>query len=584
MNKQIWSLLNNFRSAIELRDYIVQIAACFVWLKQTETQVIEQQDRFDYSINSIDVHQLVYKLNHAVGIETIFMPECRDKLNGEQTLHLMKSLQELLKAKIITFKDLSDTLKFMSLDLGKSGYMPHVPDELTMLGIKILGDRTQSVYCPFSTGYYFSSRLPAESRKCGEAKVAADVFFAEVDNFLLDTDFPIVHSDFIHNPHYLGDGGLHQFQSAIAFPPLNQKYDKFDVNDIWGRFPESSLTGDVYHLRHMLAQSTDLVICFVSNNFLFRTAAGEKHFKQDILNQGILKAVISLPAGLLSNTTIPVSIVVLDKNSSTKTVNFIDASTEGFIEKSSRIRNRLVNVNQIIEAFNAETDSEISKQCSIEDIVANEYNLSPSRYVLSEQEQKLTNFLATHKTAKLEELVDIIRPQAVKHEDDADTVFTEYNLSSLNSIGEVVGEGKKIQVGMNNLSRANKQVINPNDVLVVCKGAVGKVGIATEGIAEKAIASQAFSILRIKPHITSITSEALYQYLTSDFGLLQLSSFTTGTSAMMLSAKDLAALPIPLFSAEKLNQIKEVRQKIVNTNQQIKSLKSDIENLNNSWL
>jgi type I restriction enzyme M protein len=584
VNKQIWSLLDSFRGALDTHDYIVQLAACFIWLKQTETQVIDEQDRFDASIDATSIHSLPIKLDHAVGIVTIFFPKRRDKLSGEQIFHLMRALQDLLKAKVVTFSDLSKILKQMSADFGKAGYFPYVPEELVTLGNDLLGAKTDSVYCPFNTGYYFANGLPKASIKVGETKSNADNYLAEIDNFLLDSDFHIVQNDPISMPYYMGDGGLKQFQSAISLPPLNQKYPKQQVHDTWGRFPESSLTGDVYHLRHMLAQATDWVVCFVSNNFLFRSAAGEKQFKQDVLNQGMLKAVISLPAGLLSNTTIPVSIVVLDKSNSTKTINFIDASTEGFIEKSTRIRNRLVNVNQIIDAFNAETDSEISKQCSIEDIVANEYNLSPSRYVLSEQEQNLTNFLASHKTAKLEALVDIIRPQAVKHEDNADTAFTEYNLSSLNSIGEVVGEGKTIQVGMNNHSRVNKQVLHPNDVLVVCKGAVGKVGMATNDIAENAIASQAFSILRIKPHIASITSEVLYQYLTSEYGQLQLSSLATGTSAMMLSSKDLAAMPIPLFSAEKLSQIKEVRQQIIDTNQQIQSLKNNIKVLNNSWL
>jgi type I restriction enzyme M protein len=121
-------------------------------------------------------------------------------------------------------------------------------------------------------------------------------------------------------------------------------------------------------------------------------------------------------------------------------------------------------------------------------------------------------------------------------------------------------------------------------VLVVCKGAVGKVGFVGDDVDDNAIASQAFSVLRVKSHINSITAEVLYQYLTFKYGQQLLSELATGTSALMLLAKDLNTLEIPLFSAEKLNQIKEVRQKIVNTNQQIESLKSDIENLNNSWL
>lgn len=107
--------------------------------------------------------------------------------------------------------------------------------------------------------------------------------------------------------------------------------------------------------------------------------------------------------------------------------------------------------------------------------------------------------------------------------------------------------------------------------------------IVDKEIADNAIASQAFSILRIKPHIISITSEALFQYLISKMEQLQLSSMVTGTSALTLSSKDLSALQVSLFDAEKLLQLKEVR-KIADTYITIEQLNNKINGQNDCWL
>jgi type I restriction enzyme M protein len=578
VNKQIWSLLEKLQGSLELREYIVQLAACFAWLKLSEDKKLDVETEFTGAATGDQLERVMLRC------VTVCYDPRPTKLSDEQLTQIMESLKNLLKANAITYEDLSNTLKQLFSNAGRAYGEEDIPAELCELGVNLLGDKNNSVYLPFGRGYHFAHQLPETSEVFGESRIATDVFLAEVHSILLDRKFEITQTDPLTCPSLIGDGGLKQFDSALAFPPLNIKYGKNDINDIWGRFPEKSLMGDVYHLRHMLSQSTDLVVCVVSNGFLFRSAAGEKQFKQDILKNNWLKTVISLPSNLLSSTGISINIVVLDKNKLNNTVNFIDASGDNFIEQESRTRNKLINVDQIIELYQSDTDSKLSKQCSIEEIAENDFNLSPSRYVLSDEEKGLIDFLKSYETAKLEDLVEIIRPQALKHDENSDITFTEYNLASMNTIGEIAGEGKKINVNSDELNRANKQTIKPNDILVVCKGAVGKIAIVGEHINENSIASQAFSILRIKPHINNVTNEALYQYLISGFGQLQFKTITTGTSALMISAKDLNALQVPLFNAEKLSQIKEVRQQVVDTHNQIEALNQQITSLNNSWL
>tara|TARA_R110001583_G_scaffold75830_1_gene208356 strand:+ start:24486 stop:26222 length:1737 start_codon:yes stop_codon:yes gene_type:complete len=578
VNKQILSLISAYRGKLSTETFTEILAACMAWLKLSSNGKLDDEHDFKGTASK---ELLAKVLNNCVDVH--FSSEKWD-IDDAQLTKLLNSLLELIKANVVSYTELSEVIKHLHYSEGKNSSLFTVPVELAELGAKLIGDNTQSVYCPFLGGSDFAMQWPKAVEKCGESLVGSEVFFAEVHSILLENKFDTVNANPIYTPYYIGDGGLKQFDASIAMPPIGMKLQVDKINDIWGRFPEKSLMGEVYFLRHMLAQTSNTVVCFVANGFLFRTAAGEKQFKQDVVNQNWVKAVIALPNNLLSNTSISISILVLDKNKNDTKVKFIDASSDIFTDKSSRTRNRLVNIDKILEAYSSIEASDISSNAVPGQLIENDYNLSPNRYVFSDESKEVKEYLRQFKTAKLEDLVDIIRPQAVKHVEDGVENFYEFNLSNLDDVGFVSGEGKQICVSQNDISKANKQAIKANDVLVVCKGAVGKIGFADGNIGDNAIASQAFSILRVKPYVKEITAEALYQYLTSKYGQQLLVELATGTSALMLSAKDLNTLDVPLYPAEKLDEISEVRQKVINIFQQIEGLKSDVKQLNESWL
>ena len=181
------------------------------------------------------------------------------------------------------------------------------------------------------------------------------------------------------------------------------------------------------------------------------------------------------------------------------------------------------------------------------------------------------------------DLVEIVRPQAIKHDETGDCVFIEHNLTSLNSAGQLTGEGKIVKVSTKEASKAEKQRILPGDVLVSCRGAVGRVALIDFPIADNLLASQAFAILRLKTHVTGMSSAALYQYLISEYGQVQLSGLVTGTSAQMLSAKDLSNIAIPIFAAKEIAELGDVRARVLEKHNQLVELQTEIEHLNMSF-
>ncbi|MCD9504608.1 N-6 DNA methylase [Photobacterium phosphoreum] len=573
MKKQILSLLDALRGANELSVFTEQFSACCAWVKLNKINKLNEE----HSVKE----QLQKVMDDCVSVQ--YHAESWS-LSDDALLQLVTSLQQLVRAKAISYQDLSVAITSLLEESGKRYGQLTIPDELTHLGVSLLGDKVESVYCPFTAGYEFAHKLPLGSLAEGETPLRLDEFYAKVQNVLLERNFRVNCNDPIFTPTLIGDGGLKQFQSSIAMPPLGQKYPKSDIHDIWGRFPEKSLMADVYQLRHMLAHVSDIVVGFVTNGFLYRSAAGEKLFKQDVLEKNWLKAVISLPSNLLSSTSIPLSIVVFDKQKTNDSVLFIDTSSEHFIDKSSRVRNKLTNIDQILSIYNSLDNSGFSKLCSITDIEAMDYNLSPSRYVLTNEDMALQKFLEQYPTVKLSELVEIVRPQAVKHDADADAEYIEHNLTSLNTIGQLEGAGKLIKVATKDIAKVEKQKIQEGDVLVSCRGAVGRIALIDDNIEDNVIASQAFAILRLKPYVDNVSSVALYQYLISKFGQQQLSGLVTGTTAQMLSAKDLSNIEIPVFSAEKLAELESVRLNVLDAHQKIIELQKDIEEINLSWI
>lgn len=578
MKKQIWSLLDSFKHVDDTTAFNEVFAACCAWLKLSKAGQLD--DLHDYD-GLATKDKLVLFLNDCVDVnfESTKWGQTDEELN-----HLVKSLRGLLNAKVITFKDLSDTItEFRSRGSKRTGEFT-IPIEICELGVGLLEEKVQTVYCPFTNGYDFALNLPDGIKKFGETNDQSELFYSEVHCLLLGKKFHLVNSDPIFSPSFIGEGGLQQFDNSIAMPRFNLKFEKDQINDIWGRFPEKSYMSEVYYLRHMLAQTKNRIVFFVPNGFLFRSSAGEKQIKQSLLDKGWISAVIALPSNLLPHTQVQFSALVLDKTKTDSNIKFIDASGDDFMYKASRTQNKLVNIQSILESYHSTDEKDWSKYAHAADIVDSDFNLSASRYVLSDKEIALNSFLASHKTKPLDELAEIIRPQPVKHDEKGIVTFKEFNVSSLNEIGELTNQSKYIKVNALEQKRVRKQAIISKDILVVCKGSIGKVGIVSNQVEENAIASQSFAILRIKPHETGVTSESLYQYLLSEYGQSQLTMLATGTNALMLSSNDLKSIRVPLFTIEKLKQIDEIRNNTIKAQRQIEKLKEDIRNLNINWM
>lgn len=459
-----------------------------------------------------------------------------------------------------------------------------IPDELCELALLLVSGNLNKVYCPFEKGCDFILYLPTNKDVTIETSSENDVFYAKIQSTLLNQPVKIIKTDPINAPRQIISNSLKQFDAVIAMPPMGAKINKEPLTDLWGRFPESSLMAEVYFLRHMLAHTKEQAVCFVSDAFLFRTAAGERLFKENVIENNWLEGVIALPNGLLNNTSISVNALVFNKTRSDRNIKFLNASGDTFIEKHSKSRDKLRNVTLILNEFNNHLIGDLSAHASPFDISNNEYNLSPARYVKSGADKKLETFMSHFKTLQLKELVDIFRPQALQHDENGDTVLHEYGANNLNDINHLSGEPRVVRVNRHQLKRVEKQKVQSNDVLVVCRGAVGKVAFVPEKISNNAVANQAFTILRVKPGCHRMTPQALFQYLNSEYGKHQLTALATGTTAPMLSSKDVQAFTVPAFSKEQQEAFEEAHQQAIEKQEKIDTLQKELADLRSNLI
>ena len=152
-------------------------------------------------------------------------------------------------------------------------------------------------------------------------------------------------------------------------------------------FVSSSQTG-VRSIEHFLIENglnllsdKGKLIILIPQGFLFKSAKLDIAIRKHLVESGVLEKIVSLPAGVLTSTAIPVTILVLNKAKSDTSVNFVDGAQ--FAYQRSRTR-KVLDYERLIIALQSSEESEFSKEISAEQIRENEFNLLVNRYFLPE--------------------------------------------------------------------------------------------------------------------------------------------------------------------------------------------------------
>ena len=217
---------------------------------------------------------------------------------------------------------------------------------------------------------------------------------ARMNAFIHDMEAEIGLGDTMHRPAFTeGEGKLRLFDLVTANPMWNQKFDsKTYENDTYERFsrgvPPSS-SADWGWVQHMAAhlKPTGKMAVVLDTGAASRGSGNtgsnkERDVRKQFVEADLIEAVLLLPDNLFYNTTAPGVVIVLNrKKRRPGEIVVINASK---LFTKGRPKNHLEDghVQQITEAYHEwKTVEGLAAVITKEEVVKNDYNLSPSRYV-----------------------------------------------------------------------------------------------------------------------------------------------------------------------------------------------------------
>jgi type I restriction enzyme M protein len=345
------------------------------------------------------------------------------------------------------------------------------------------------------------------------------------------------------------------YDTAAAILPLGQRIDpQWLDRAVPGRFPERTSSAAVLGIRQLLAVTRTRIVVAVQNSLLFSSGA-ENSLREDLLKRGLLRAVVALPGGLLSGTSLALSVLVIDLRGGIDQVRFVNADTQRFKTAVSRTRTTLTNPRALASLCFSKTDEPDAVSVSVQDLLKNGAQLQVNRYVLPEAIARAQAILASAKTVRLEEVVEFLRAPPITGEadttsgevssEDVSLPVFEVGASDLPEFGYVTKPGRRVAI--NPKARADAQVLCPNDIVLIVKGSVGKVGIATgDAEPEEAcvwIAGQSAIVLRVRDP-SRIDPRALFIQLRSPLGQQLLKGIVSGATIPLIQLKELRMLPV----------------------------------------
>lgn len=486
-----------------------------------------------------------------------------------------------------------------------------VPHEVAQLAIALLDLKEKdSVYCPFVGSLPVAMECARRVQPVYVEMPTRDELVASI-LVLAGAEMEVEFSDPIVAPSFTDGRRLRLFDTSFACGSFNVKRSLPDF-DFFGRFHQRMAFSDVVDAQHIISQTRRRAISVVPNGLLTRNGVAERQFREEIAKSGILKAVIALPEGLLSTTTIPINLLVFDKQEPSNSVKFIDARSAEFVEsrKERRApRNKLIGIEKISRLFHQYEDSSGARRVDLEECRRQDFDLSVSRYIVSHDLAVFHDALKSRQQRTLEEVTSmIVRGQsAPPGEDDVQMLFYEVGAADIGPDGIVRTPQKDVLVDERDTRGAfSKQVLRPGDIVMAVKGSVGTVGLVEEdalspegvlvpmirvkdgedvtmsgnvlptNMPTNWIVGQSYVLIRANEHIDPIV---LFMYLRSKVAQSWIKAKSTGTTVPNLQKQYIHHLPVIMPTAEEQVAIKERYARIVGVVANMQHLQKELHDL-----
>jgi type I restriction enzyme M protein len=314
---------------------------------------------------------------------------------------------------------------------GQSAGEFYTPPEVAILMARLLdAEEGEEVYDPTvgSGGLLIKAQQWLKEKRKGDVKRPLKLYGQEINSFtyamarmnafIHDMDADIRVGDTIRNPRFVEEGKLKKFSKGVMNPPWNDKRLSPEVfeTDPYNRFlfgiPPSNSTADWGWIQHLFASVGEKgkLVVVIDTGVASRGSGNigsnrEKDIRQKFVDEDYVEAVILLPENLFYNTSAPGNIIVINENKAhKKEILLVNASKE-FAKgrpKNYLTDEQIVKIDEVYK--NWQPANGFSKIATTEEVAKNDYSLSPSRYVATnDKEENLPLDEALVELAQVEE-------------------------------------------------------------------------------------------------------------------------------------------------------------------------------------
>jgi type I restriction enzyme M protein len=316
-------------------------------------------------------------------------------------------------------------MRHFATESGKSKGQFYTPAEVSRVMAQVIGldkatSATQTIYDP-TCG---SGSLLLKAHDLAKSRTGHDLtlYGQEMDNAtsalarmnMVLHDCPTAEiwpANSLSTPHFKDERNalrLKAFDYVVANPPFSQKNWTSGLdpaNDLYGRFGTKAhdwgvpppKNGDFAFLLHILTslKSTGRGAVILPHGVLFRGGA-EGAIRRKLVQQGVILALVGLPANLFYGTGIPACIVVLDKAGAPgrRGIFMIDAS-KGYIKDGNKNRLRAQDMHRIVDTFHRQLEQpRYARMVPVAEIETNDFNLNLPRYIDTSEAEDLQDIEA----------------------------------------------------------------------------------------------------------------------------------------------------------------------------------------------
>ncbi|WP_225782085.1 type I restriction-modification system subunit M [Xenophilus sp. Marseille-Q4582] len=292
---------------------------------------------------------------------------------------------------------------------GKSGGEFFTPQNVSKLIAQLAMHKQTSVNKIYDPACGSGSLL-LQAKKHFDAHIIEEGFFGQELNH---TTYNLARMNmFLHNINYdkfniqLGNtltephfGDEKPFDAIVSNPPYSVKWigsddptlindDRFAPAGVLAPKSKADFAFVLHALSYLSSKGRAAIVCFPG---IFYRGGAEQRIRQYLVDNNYVETVISLAPNLFYGTTIAVNILVMSKHKTDTNIQFIDAS--GLFKKETNNNVLLdAHIDQIMAVFDSKANVDhFARSVSLEEVIANDYNLSVSSYVEAKDNREVVD-------------------------------------------------------------------------------------------------------------------------------------------------------------------------------------------------